>query len=123
MIEGVVTPAYEAVVTFTLRGPAGRDQEVQVVIDTGYNGFLTLPPELVTQLGLRYRTRGRATLADGSSVELDVYDATVLWDGRARYIEIDEADTTPLVGMLLLDEHSLSIEVEVGGRVSIQAKQ
>ena len=34
---------------------------------------------------------------------------------------IDEADTTPLVGMLLLDRYNLNIDVESGGRVLIQA--
>ena len=46
---------------------------------------------------------------------------TVLWDGAARFIEADEADTTPLVGMLLLDGHNLNIAVESGGPVVIEA--
>ena len=32
-----------------------------------------------------------------------------------------EADTTPLVGMLMLDSHSLYVEVADGGRVILQA--
>ena len=36
-------------------------------------------------------------------------------------MEADAADTTPLVGMRLLDGHSLYIEVEDGGRVVIEA--
>ena len=32
------------------------------------------------------------------------------------------ADTTPLVGMRLLDGHSLYVEVEDGGRVVIEPK-
>ena len=50
----------------------------------------------------------RATLAGGSEVTFDVYDA---------------ADTTPLVGMRMLDRHNLNIDVEDGGRVVIQAKE
>ena len=43
-----------------------------------------------------------------------------LWDGRIRYVEADAADTMPLVGMRLLDGHSLYVEVEDGGRVVIE---
>ena len=42
-------------------------------------------------------------------------------DGKRRSIEAEAADTTPLVGMRLLDGHSLYMEVEDGGRVVIQA--
>ena len=55
-------------------------------------------------------------------MSFDAYDATVLWEGDPRVVLIDEADTTPLVGMLLLDSHNLNIDVEDGGRVLIQVK-
>ena len=44
MIEGVVNAAYEAVIRLSLRGPSGQAREIDAVIDTGFNGFLTLPP-------------------------------------------------------------------------------
>ena len=122
MIEGVVNSAYEAVITLSLRGPAGQAQEVEAVIDTGFTGFVTLPPSLVAELGLVFMGTSEATLADGSEVSFDAYDVTVLWESQPRDVLIDEADTTPLVGMLLLDRHNLSIDVENGGRVLIQAK-
>jgi len=55
-------------------------------------------------------------------VPFDVYDVTVLWDGRPVRVEADAADATPLVGMRLLDSHNLNIDVEDGGRVVVQAK-
>lgn len=42
----------------------GKAWEVNAVIDTGYSGSLTLPPALVSELGLSYAFSGRATLAD-----------------------------------------------------------
>ena len=97
--------------------------DIEAVIDTGFTGFLTLPPAVMTDLRLRYRGRGWATLADGSEVPFDVYGVTVHWDGLPRHIEVDEADSTPLVGMRLLDSHNLNIEVVDGGRVVIQARE
>ena len=123
MIEGFVNASYEAVISLTLRGPSGQAHEIDAVIDTGFNGFLTLPPALVSELGLLFLSHGGATLADGSKIAFDVWEVTVLWDGEALSVEVDEADTTPLVGMLLLDNHSLYLEVADGGRVVLQAME
>ena len=120
MIEGVVNAAYEPVITLALQGPSGQSREVEAVVDTGFNGFLTLPTALVSELGLPFVSIGRATLADGNEIAYEVYGVAVLWDDQPRDIEADAADTTPLVGMMLLDEHDLSIRVRDGGRVVIQ---
>ena len=68
MIEGVVNSAYEAVIPLSLRGPAGQAQEVEAMIDTGFTRFVTLPPSLVSELGLVLMGTSEATLADGSEV-------------------------------------------------------
>ena len=123
MIEGVVNGAYEPVITLAVQGQSGQSREIEAVVDTGFNGFLTLPTALVSELGLPFVSVGRATLADGSEIAYDVYGATVLWDGQALYVEADAADSIPLVGMMLLDGHDLSIQVREGGRVVIQAQK
>lgn len=120
MIEGVVNAAREAVVPLTVANPAGQTQSIDAVIDTGFNGFLTLPAALVSELQLPFVTRGRATLANGSEDFFDIHNAAVIWDGRPRQVLTDVADTAPLAGMALLDGHSLFVEVEEGGRVAIQ---
>ena len=123
MIEGVVNAAHEAVVTLHLQEPQGRVRAIEAVVDTGYSGFLTLPTELVTELGLPFAYMGQAFLANDAQVAFDVHYVTVLWDGQPRDIEADATGSTPLVGMLLLDNHDLSIQVRDGGRVVIQASE
>ena len=123
MIEGVVNADYEAIITLSLQGPSGQMREVEAVIDTGYNGTLTLPPALVAELGLPLLGPSQATLANGVTETFNVHDVTVLWDGTPRDIDADAVGPTPLVGMSLLDEHDLSIQVRDGGRVVIQAGQ
>ncbi|MDE0078067.1 MAG: hypothetical protein OXO50_11150 [Caldilineaceae bacterium] len=123
MIQGAVNAAYEAVIRLSLRGPSGQAREIDAVIDIGYNGFLTLPPAIVEELDLPFQSHGRATLADGSEVAFAVWGVTVLWEGQARFVEADEADATPLAGMLLLDSHSLYVEITEGGRVVIQVME
>ena len=121
MIQGVVNAAYEAVVSFSLQGAEGRSREIEAVVDTGYTGFLTLPPALVDDLELPFAYVGRAFLANDAEVDFDVHDVTVLWDGQPRKVRAAATGSTPLVGMLLLDGHDLSIQVRDGGRVVIQA--
>jgi predicted aspartyl protease len=65
MIAGVVR-SDECRIRLKVKGVRGRQQEVEAVIDTGYTASLTLPPAVVTALGLRWRSVNRFTLADGS---------------------------------------------------------
>ena len=121
MIEGFVNVNLEAVVIIPLLGPAGQSREVAAVVDTGFNGYLTLPPTLVADLGLPVVGEGEAILADGSEAAFDVYGVSVVWDGQPRYVEVAAVGIDALVGMMLLDGHSLFVEVADGGRVVVQA--
>ena len=122
MIEGSVNAARETVVALEFRGPAGQVRRVDAVVDTGFSRFLTLPPSLVAELGLAFAGARLVVLADGSEVALDAYVVTVLWAGQPTDIVAYAADTTPLIGMSLLDNHSLYVEIEDGGRVVIEAR-
>ena len=66
MITGVVTANREAIIRLAVRGPAGVEQQIEAVVDTGFDGWLSLAPALIALLGWPWRRRGRALLADGS---------------------------------------------------------
>jgi clan AA aspartic protease len=123
MITGVVTPFYQATIRLSVRGPTGQAQEIEAVIDTGFDGALSLPPAAIAALGLPWRRRGRALLADGTTSLFDIYEATVLWDGAPRRVAVDAADIAPLVGMRLLDGYELTVQAIVGGQVLIKARE
>jgi len=40
----------------------------------------------------------------------DIYEATVLWDGTACRVAVDEVDVMPLVGMALLYGYELTVQ-------------
>ena len=119
MIVGVIK-SDEARIRLIVRGPRGREQEVDAVIDTGFTASLSLPPALVVALGLEWRTFDRGALADGRECLFDVYEARVLWDGKKRRLLVDEADTDPLVGMALLKGYELRMSVRSRGKVTIK---
>lgn len=121
MITGVVTANRDAVVRLLLRGPNGVEKQIEAVIDTGFNGWLTFPPILIDQMELRWHQRTRVVLADGSEINFDVYEGEVLWDGRLRRIHVGATDSTPLVGMALLYGCELNVQVWNGGGVRIKA--
>jgi clan AA aspartic protease len=83
MITGVVTDDHQAVIRLNVRGPTGQEKEIEAIIDTGFDGWLSLPSSLIVLLDLPWRQRGRALLADGSESIFDIYEGTVLWDGQA----------------------------------------
>jgi clan AA aspartic protease len=121
MITGNVTADLEAIVPLIVLGASGQQQPLDAVLDTGFSGYLTLPPGLIASLGLAWLGREQGILADGSVELFDVYRAAVLWDGRPRPVEVDAADGSPLLGMALLQGHELRMEVVAGGGVSIVA--
>lgn len=103
-----------------LHGTEGQSQEVTAIVDTGFNGWLTLPSVLVSALRLPFRGRGRATLADASEILFDIYEGTVIWDGQPRQVSVHASRTDPLVGMGLFYGCELTIQVVEGGSVAIK---
>jgi clan AA aspartic protease len=117
----VVFDGSEAVVSLEVSGTgSSRDTtNIQVVIDTGFTGHLTLPPETVRSLSLPERGFVEVELSDGEMATLGAYEAHVLWHGRPRRVPVYEADGGPLVGMSLLRGSTLTIEVIPSGEVTI----
>jgi clan AA aspartic protease len=120
MISGTVTESLDATISLTVLGAAGQPQQIEAVLDTGFSGFLTLPLATIESLQLPWMFRQRGMLADGQFHPFDVYAATILWDDRERTIEIEAAEVDPLIGMSLLSQHRLSIDVRPGGSVSVK---
>jgi clan AA aspartic protease len=119
-MTGFVNAERQPVIQVLVRGPSGLEQEVEAVVDTGFDQALTLPFSLIAALGLVLAARGQVNLADGSTEEFDIYLGTVLLDGRPLDIEIEAVEVPPLVGMSLLDGYDVHIQAIIGGRVTIE---
>ena len=119
MMTGTVSTNREAVFTLEILGPDQQRQQVEAVIDTGFNGYLTLSGEDIASLRLMLVGHRRATLGDGSVVVLDAYLARVLWHERERDVLVLQANGGALLGMSLLYGNRVTMDVVENGDVAI----
>jgi len=120
VIVGSVTANREAVIRIRTYDQQGQSREQDAVVDTGSTGWLTLPPSSIAALGLVWQRFGRAVLADGSEIVVNIHEATISWDGQAITIPVDEVDAEPLVGMSLMYGYELVMQAVDGGTVTLR---
>jgi clan AA aspartic protease len=121
MLTGHVTSDNEAILPIALLGAEGQIVRVEAVIDTGYNGFLTLPKTAIEELDLSFVGPTRAALGDGNEVNMDLFLGVVQWEGGPRDVLVLETEGGTLVGMALLGGYRVIMDVEEGGMISIES--
>jgi clan AA aspartic protease len=119
MMFGRVNQQREAILKLVIIGDGNSKIAVDAVIDTGFNGDLILPIEIVSELGLVPQGYQKATLGNGTISQFRVYAATVIWDGELRLVEVNLATTGILIGMGLLEGYKLEVNATPNGDVSI----
>jgi clan AA aspartic protease len=122
MILGKVNAFKQAVISLEWQGPSGQTATIDAVIDTGYDGYLTVTPDLATRLQLPFRETRTYELGSGDLVDFPIHDATVLWNGQAQNIATLVTAGGVLVGMSLLTGYTLFIDAVDGGEVRIEAR-
>src|SRR5439155_8736041 len=95
--------------------------EIECVVDTGFEGALTLPPAAVNALGLPYLTDLNANLADGTNARTRVYMGRIVWNGTERDVAVLALGRRALLGTALLDGYHLGIDFADAGTVEIDA--
>jgi clan AA aspartic protease len=118
VIHGTVVDL-QARINVRLLTEGRSDIAVECVVDTGFEGALTLPPELVADLKLPYLTRISANLADDSSIKTKLHLATILWHGVEREVIVLAMGRRPLLGTALIEDYHLSVDFHEGGSVII----
>lgn len=120
MIIGEVNAGCEAIINLCLIDKTGKQHEISAIVDTGFDGSLTLPASLIQKFGFPFIGRGVVILGDGKESVFRTYEGTLLWEGEAHPITIEEANIGVLVGMKLLYGYELKIEIIEGGKVFIK---
>ena len=110
----------EAVAPVPLLNRNGQFQTVEFVVDTGFDGFLALPGELIQRLGLERDDNLEITFANGQREWWNTWHCRILWHDQPRDIVIFESRGEVLLGMALLEGSQLTIQARIDGAVVIE---
>lgn len=120
MIRGRVNLYHQALLPIEIRDSNGQVELIEFVLDTGFDGCLTLPSEVIQRLGLEREDMVKVTLAGGEEREWDSWYGRIIWHGRSREILVLESAGECLLGMELLEGSQVTIQVRIDGEVVIE---
>jgi len=106
MLQGRLREDGQAVVELEIVCRDGSSHTVPAVVDTGFNGQVSLSRRVVNEfdLPLTYEGTVEVELASGDVIEEDIYSGTVRFDGQEVVAEIlltDTADNFIGTGLLI----------------------
>ena len=120
MIRGRVDERRRAWIPLETGNGSGRFRPVVFVVDTGFDGDLTLTRESINQLELAQVAPTMVTLATGIREQVNTWGGYILWHGRRRYVEVLETRGSPLLGTRLMEGSELTVQMRVDGEVVIE---
>lgn len=109
----------ESRIVVSVLDAAGVEAPLEMAIDTGFTGFMTLRPTAIRAMGLERGQDRKMMLADGQVIDTPTWLATAIWHGKPTKIDVLELDARPVVGMSLLWGSDVAIAVRENGRVAI----
>ncbi|MCY4530404.1 MAG: hypothetical protein OXD46_15415 [Chloroflexi bacterium] len=123
MIKGTVTGDQQALVSVDLVDSNGLLQPIEVILDTGFTGYLTLPTDSIQELGLPSVGRRTFELANGGLFEFEAFLAAESWHGRLRDAIVLQSNSAPLLGMTPLWGSRVTVDALADGQVTIEELQ
>ena len=117
MIHGHVRDNFPRVL-LSLPGHQGYIN-IEFVLNTGFEGELSIPSTLISDLNTNFVTNRDILLADGSVRLTPLYEILLDWNDDIRSTEIIVLEGRPLLGTLLLEGSHLQIDMNNGGEVVI----
>ena len=101
-------------------------REIDVLVDTGFNGYLTLPEQIAKELGLESTgVIGSSTIADGSSSPYMDFRGKVLCNDKRVVTDIEvQPNCKILLGMSLLKALGLNLFIDLDAeRIELNQSQ
>ncbi len=119
MIVGNISAEWDLLVPIRVLDKDEYVHRFEAVVDTGFNGHLTLPPHLIQEFGPPLIREVDMVVATDMTVRVNSYDCVVLWQNQRLRIPAMEAEGAPLIGIGLLWGSLLTAEITDNGEVAI----
>ncbi len=108
-------------VKLVMQGPFGAQTVVSTLVDTGSNGFVSLPPETVDKLALLPVGIDVVELANARSENVRIFGGAVTLGGRTFRVPVHQIGEEPTIGTALLRSHNLSVDFVPGGDLQVRS--
>jgi len=106
-------------VSLELPTVGGGNRLVELILDSGFEGDLALPPDLLSGLDAFYAGQLPFALADLTLRTRPVYQISLNWQGEERLAAAVAMDGNALLGVGLLRGSFVQTEMDDGGNVSV----
>ena len=120
MIHGHVV-GLQARVSVAVDSPTQNTVQLEFVIDTGFEGALTMPTDMIAELGLPFIEEMTAKPANGETVRTDVHISRIIWDETEVEASVPALGSRPLLGTSLLAGKDLVAQFVDAGLITIDA--
>ena len=94
---------------------------IEALLDSGFNGPVSLPADEVEKLGLPLMTEHAVTLADGSDVNVKVHVGHVRFANEWHRSAVLATGDVPTVGMRLMKGLKVCFEADEDGDIEVEA--
>ena len=79
--------------------------QIEAILDTGFNGALSLPNRVVDELCLPNIGKFKTVLADGNTIETDAFVIQTNWFGKEIIIDVISTNSDiALIGMEMIND-------------------
>jgi predicted aspartyl protease len=100
---------------------SGGTPSVDFIVDSGFEGDLTVSPDLLPRLDAVYAGEYPFALADLTYRTRSIYRLVVNWQGEERVTEDIAMEGNPLLRIGMLRGSSVYMEIADGGDVTVEA--
>ena len=111
MIEGIVNDFDEPIIRLDIHISSNNSKKVNAIIDTGFNGYISIPTILIEQSNWDFIGTEEYELANGDIVEEKLYLGKIIFDGdEIEVFSLTNRTKDVLIGTKILKNKILKVD-------------
>ena len=119
-MNGRVTPELVPIIEIRVFDGSGNPHSFSATVDTGFNGELALPPNVLEALGSPPTGSRRIRVGNGSWIWVPTHEVELEWDDSRHMVTCLATANCHLLGMAVLLGYLAMVESMPNGLVSIR---